>query len=117
MEVLTKDFGLNLAGWTLRQATGISQDGLVIVGYGINPEGRTEGWIADLSPALTIRQANGQVLISWSTNSPEYMLQETLDLIPSSWSNVAGPATVTNNRYVVTNLADADKKFYRLTKP
>lgn len=35
-----------VTGWTLTQASGISADGLTIVGYGTNPDGRTEGWIA-----------------------------------------------------------------------
>jgi probable HAF family extracellular repeat protein len=46
--VLTNDYGLNLTGWALREATGISADGLSIVGWGINPSGQTEAWIASL---------------------------------------------------------------------
>ena len=34
------------SGWTLKYATGISDDGLTIVGYGTNPEGKTEAWVA-----------------------------------------------------------------------
>ena len=47
-EVLTNDYGLNLTGWTLSEPTGISADGLSIVGFGTNPNGLTEAWIARL---------------------------------------------------------------------
>ena len=38
--------GLDLAGWTLTDAWDISADGLTVVGYGINPDGNEEGWVA-----------------------------------------------------------------------
>ncbi|MFG6094761.1 hypothetical protein SPB21_05900 [Leptothoe sp. ISB3NOV94-8A] len=41
--VFTDEFGLDLTGWKLGAATGISDDGLTIVGTGINPEGNFEG--------------------------------------------------------------------------
>ncbi len=47
-QVLHEEYELDLAGWVIRAATGISADGLVIVGVGINPDGNTEGWIADM---------------------------------------------------------------------
>jgi probable HAF family extracellular repeat protein len=45
-DVLIDDYGLDLTGWDLTSATGISADGQTIVGYGINPDGHTEAWIA-----------------------------------------------------------------------
>jgi hypothetical protein len=50
-DVLVNDFGLDLTGWQLIDATGISDDGLSIVGYGQNPSGNGEAWIARLDPA------------------------------------------------------------------
>lgn len=50
--VLEDDYGLDLSGWTLLDANGISPNGRWIVGDGINPAGAREGWVAFLgSPA------------------------------------------------------------------
>lgn len=45
-DVLTFDYGLELSGWFLREAWSISASGTAIVGWGTNPKGDTEGWIA-----------------------------------------------------------------------
>ena len=45
-DVLTDDYGLDLAGWTLHRATDIAADGGTIVGWGTNPSGQWEAWIA-----------------------------------------------------------------------
>lgn len=47
--VLETDFGLDLTGWTLEYATGISADATVIVGSGLNPAGDREAWIARIA--------------------------------------------------------------------
>jgi probable HAF family extracellular repeat protein len=41
--------GLNLTGWLLSEATGISADGRKIVGWGVNPDGNNEAWLATIS--------------------------------------------------------------------
>ena len=46
LQTFLAGLGLNLTGWTLTTANGISTDGLTIVGTGIGPSGRMEGWIA-----------------------------------------------------------------------
>src|SRR5690606_2124712 len=43
-EFLETEYGLDLTGWMLGEATAISADGTTIVGLGINPDGFEEGW-------------------------------------------------------------------------
>lgn len=50
-DVLVNDYGLNLDGWRLTRARGISDDGLTIAGIGINPLGQEESWIATILQA------------------------------------------------------------------
>lgn len=47
-DLLTNEGGLDLSGWTLTKATSISADGTTVVGFGTNPTGDTEAWIARL---------------------------------------------------------------------
>lgn len=49
--ILENDFDLDLNGWVLSAATAISDDGNIIVGFGTNPEGLTEGWVVNLADA------------------------------------------------------------------
>lgn len=41
---IESNFGLDLTGWTLEAVTGVSADGLVMVGYGLNPQTEREAW-------------------------------------------------------------------------
>lgn len=59
-DVLETDYGLDLTGWTLEAAYGISDDGAVIVGEGHNPDGHTEAW-----------RATGLFPVSTDPNAPE----------------------------------------------
>jgi RNA polymerase sigma factor (sigma-70 family) len=45
-QVLTNDYQVDLKGWQLTSARGVSHDGRTIVGSGLNPSGQFEGWIA-----------------------------------------------------------------------
>ena len=53
-DVLANDYSIDMTGWTLSMATGISSDGLKIVGYGTNPNGLNEGWVATIPEPATV---------------------------------------------------------------
>lgn len=68
-DVLISDGGLasKLEGWTLREANGISSDGRVITGTGVNPEGVRVAWVAHLVPepcgAVLLASGLGSLLV------------------------------------------------------
>ncbi len=51
-DLLADDLGLNVSNWNLEIATNISADGRTVIGYGINPQGVQEGWIAYLGSPI-----------------------------------------------------------------
>ena len=53
LDVLQDDYGLDLTGWTLFGAEAISDDGRVIVGNGMNPDGAFVPWVAVLPEPAT----------------------------------------------------------------
>lgn len=63
-QILIEEYGLkeSLQGWKLERAFGVSEDGLIIVGGGINPQGNNEAWRVVLDehsvPALLPGDAN-----------------------------------------------------------
>ena len=54
-DVLVNCSGLDLTGWTLSAASAISADGRSIVGWGIDPNGDTQAWLAALPPPTQCR--------------------------------------------------------------
>lgn len=64
-EVLETDYELDLTGWHLQWATGISADGLTIAGSGYNPDGHEEAFIARIpEPASLSLLALGGLLVA-----------------------------------------------------
>ena len=65
------------------------------------------------APTLTIAPATpGNATISWTPNTPGFVLQQTSVLSPSNWTN--SPSGATNP---ITVTATNAAKFYRLFKP
>ena len=54
LAVLLTSLGIDLRGWRLTVAEDISRDGKTIVGWGVNPSGQTEGWIAVIPEPSTV---------------------------------------------------------------
>jgi probable HAF family extracellular repeat protein len=53
-DVLTSDYGLDLEGWHLADANGISADGQWIVGMAINPDGIEEAYLVNVPEPVSI---------------------------------------------------------------
>jgi uncharacterized membrane protein len=63
--LLVDEFGLDLTGWTLTRASGVSDDGLTVVGYVQNPSGYLEAWIATIpEPSTHLLVAVGLVWLA-----------------------------------------------------
>lgn len=62
--ILVDDLGLDLTGWTLEMAMGVSYDGQTIVGWGTNPNGDTEAFVATLpEPGVLVLMAVGATAV------------------------------------------------------
>jgi probable HAF family extracellular repeat protein len=73
-EVLA-NLGMNLTGWQLGQIRGISDDGMTIIGNGVDPAGQYKGWIATIpEPALLLPLT---VLATLLRRAKPHRLQET----------------------------------------
>ena len=66
-----------------------------------------------LVPSISMAKAdNGTAVISWSPNTPEFVLQESTNLLPGSWLN---SPRGTNNPVTITDTATM--KFFRVFHP
>jgi len=93
-QVLISDgLGSSLTGWTLTAATAITPDGSTIVGNGIDPQGKQEGWIATLNTPPTLQS------ISVTPNGPSIPIGTTQQFTATgtysnnSTENITGQVT------------------------
>lgn len=68
-------------------------------------------------PELAIALGDGQVEVTWTTNSAGFTLQCTTNLVsPVVWSIVSPGPVAVNDQNVVTNPISGPMKFYRLSQ-
>ena len=118
---LETEHGLHLDGWNLIAANGISADGTVIAGTGINPEGNVEAWMVRLTvpePELRIAWIDSTVIMRWPANFDRFVLQaaETLD-VNGVWTPVTTEPTLVDGEFVIPMSIAGQAQYYRLFKP
>ncbi len=89
--VLENDLGLDLTGWTLIKANSISNDGLKIAGWGTNPSGQTEAWLADLTTNKTDQTITFSPIGDRNVEDSPFLIQaEATSGLPVSFSVIEG---------------------------
>lgn len=127
LSTLVAGLGVDLTGWTLETAEGISADGDVIVGNGTNPAGKKEAWRLTGALALfvppepvipTVSLALGKVMTFPTEPDNIYQAQYSYNL--TNWVSLGdahstvGAATASTH-HVVDPEVSVSSKFYRLT--
>ena len=95
----SQGLGAALAGWTLKEATGISDDGKVIVGTGIDPQGNYEAFRVMLNSAVT---NNGDYNGNHVVDAADYTIwRDTLgkSVTPGSGADGNGNGTIDSGDY------------------
>lgn len=68
---------------------------------------------AQALPLLDARLLPGKIVLSWETSASDFVLEVTTNLNAGLWIS-AGPATLVNDRFTVTNTAMSGTAYYRL---
>jgi hypothetical protein len=69
------------------------------------------------NPAMAFNPSAGGLVISWPTNSANFVLEYSTNLADAVWMPVGITPSVVNGFKVVTNPPTADSMFFRLDKP
>ncbi|MCF7848019.1 MAG: hypothetical protein K9M45_04150 [Kiritimatiellales bacterium] len=119
--------GLDLTGWLLETATGVSADGCTITGNGENPEGSSEAWVAMLDESapndflitsFSTDLPSGNTSLQWnSISGTTYQVEYTDALTNTDWNLLLPVTSISNETVLVhTNGLDSstDARFYRI---
>lgn len=96
-ELLVNDFGLgdSLTGWKLTNPQALSADGTVVVGYGINPSGNLEGFLANLGPGEPTEPLAGDFNDDGRVDAADYTVwRDKLGTTFALPNETASPGTV-----------------------
>ncbi|MCP4611921.1 MAG: hypothetical protein GY845_24735 [Planctomycetes bacterium] len=105
--VLENDYGLDLTGWILKDATAISADGTTIVGYGTNADGNREGWIAVLDPY------SPSLIVYLKDDAGSGLADESITVQPAyggSWGPQYSGTTDTNGAFAIEEMEEGYTK-------
>jgi probable HAF family extracellular repeat protein len=80
------DEGVDLAGWQVTEATGVSDDGRAIVGRGVTPLGQSEAWLARLDAALA------PPVLAGDANRDGVVTHDDLAILTQNYGRACGPA-------------------------
>ena len=70
------------------------------------------------APQLSIREgASGFVVLAWPVSVEGFMLEQSPDLSPQSWTDVLTPVVDTATEHTVTVPITGPRMFFRLKKP
>src|SRR5258708_25727425 len=70
------------------------------------------------TPRLTIQRANNNVVLSWTSDATDFLLQCVTNLpAANNWSNVISSRVTVGSQVYTTNPVVGARKFYRLDLP
>ncbi|WP_428305036.1 hypothetical protein [Lacipirellula sp.] len=81
LDELLQSKGIDLLGWQLQKAIGISTDGSVIVGIGVNGMGQTSSWMIDLA---AVPEPSGKYICFFAFTTLVFGVRKTRDSAPGS---------------------------------
>lgn len=129
---------VSTGSWHLAYATGISQDGNTICGFGVNPSGKTEAWVAVVPPILhppivrspgiqTVSAGDPFVLEITALNDPTkfsvkglpkgFSIDSTRGRITGLWSRDQAPAGIYTVVITATNADGSGTASFQLILP
>lgn len=96
-----------LANWTLQNASGVSADGTTIIGYGINPSGQTEAWVAKIE----VPESKGAVFMA-QTPPPATIVSGTKANVSITMRNVGTTTWTPAGKYYLGSRTPLDNTFW-----